>query len=101
MLHEGKVKEFDSAHSLLQNKNSLLSNVAHQLPANELAMLKRLAQDKHNNKPYVAPAHALGGVEVGAINTHNPTKFLPSFQSNRLSGVLTNLTGNRFSTNRF
>ena len=100
MLHEGKVKEFDSA-TLLQNKNGFLYNAAHQLPANELAMLKRLAQDKHDNKPYMAPAHALGGVEVGAINTHNTAKFLPSFHSNRLSGVLTNLTGNRFSTNRF
>ena len=95
------MKEFDSAHTLLQDKNGLFYNAAHQLPANELAILKRLAQDKHENKPYEAPVHSLGGLEIGAINTHNPSNFLPSFHSNRLTGVLTNLTGNRFSTNRF
>ncbi len=102
VLRDGKVKEFDAAHLLLQDGSGFFHTAAHQLPLNELEVLKRLALDKHENKPYEAPAHSLGGIHMGPIGAHNPTtKFLPTFHSNRLSGVLTNLTGNRYSTNRF
>ena len=100
MLNDGRVKEFDSGHTLMQDKNGLFYKAVHQLPANEIAALKRLAKDKHENKPYIAPPQSPGG-DVGAITPQGGGNFLPSFHSNRMSGVLNNLAGNRFSTNRF
>lgn len=98
------MREFDSAHMLLQNKNGYVYQLWQAMDMVEQEQLGKLAQEKFEDKPYQAPPQSLGGMmapSAALITAHNARNFLPSFQTNRISGVLSHFTGNRFSTNRF
>ena len=101
VIADGRVKEIDPAHSLLQDETGLLTKQLCLLTESEQTRLTELAQDKYNNKPYVPPAQCLGGEVPLSKGGPNPKNFLPSFQTNRISSVLSNFSGSRFSTNRF
>ena len=101
ILEEGKLKEIDPAHVLLSKENNHLDKYVKHLSENELLELKSRAKAKFEDKPYIAPPQSLGG-DVGVpLSSRGQNKFLPSFHNNRLSGALSGITANRFSTNRF
>ena len=96
------MKDFDPAHILLKKENTHLGPYLSTISNNELQEITQIAQQKYDNKPYEAPPQSLGGdVSVPLTGRGQNNKFLPSFPNNRLSGALTGLNANRYSTNRF
>ncbi|XP_067664014.1 ATP-binding cassette sub-family C member 4-like isoform X1 [Haliotis asinina] len=105
VISEGKIQEVESPHILLQNRNSKFFRLTDELGMFELHRLKKLAQDKYENKPYIAPNINPEDFEEGASSRNqlrhpNNLNVLPTFHSSRLVGVLNQLPTNKFSTNR-
>ena len=110
MLHDGKIREFDPPHVLLENPKSLFSKMVHSLPEPQAALFKRIARDKHEHAPYKAPPQSLGGDGLmmpqygggGGGGGGNKNKaFLPSFQNSRLNSVLHNFSSTNFVLNKY
>ena len=95
MLHDGKIREFDSPYELIQNQSSLFRKMIDSLPENKAKFYRQTAQDKFENKPYKAPAFSPDDdvTRSGSSNQNVPVQkplFLPAFQTNRINGVLNN-----------
>ena len=102
VLHDGKIREFDPPHVLLENTKSLFRKMVTSLPEAQAAIFKRIARDKHENKPYKAPPQSLAG--EGLTMTYGASKnkaFLPSFQNNRIHSVLHNFHSNHVVLNKY
>ena len=85
IIDDGKIKEFDPAHILLQNSESILSKMCDTLDEQEREVVKCLAIDKHEKDPYVEPLRAPSielGLPSGMKNLRSPTVPLCKGQLN-------------------
>ncbi|XP_067949778.1 ATP-binding cassette sub-family C member 4-like [Watersipora subatra] len=94
VMDNGKIKELDPPHVLLQNEKGIFYNLVKQRGNQESALLREIARHKYENKPYVAPAMKEAEM-ASAVPARNPGYYIPAFQSSRLTAAFNHLLPNK------
>lgn len=107
VLDNGRIKEFDPPHLLLQNEKSVLNQLVKQRGTLEANLLREIARHKYENRPYVPPFSADGGETEGlgvpsggGGGVKSAGYYIPSFQSLRLTAAFNHLTSHK-EANKF
>ncbi|KAF6037996.1 ABCC4 [Bugula neritina] len=94
VMDNGKIKELDPPHLLLQNEKGIFFNLVKQRGTQEAMLLREIARHKYENKPYVAPTMKEAEM-MQTAPARNPGYYIPAFQSSRLTAAFNHLLPNK------